>query len=86
MKAANKTKRTETTVKPSKTASDAGRGRYFVLNEDRVIYRADSIGEGLAFIDGRGDGVLCRMLTAPQDDAPKTNQRSATGKPAAALS
>lgn len=47
--------------------------KLFVVIEDlRVIYQCDRMGEGLAFIAGRGAGVLSRVLTNP----PKTKRLS----------
>lgn len=36
---------------------------FVVLEDDRVVYQADTLMEGIAFIAGRRAGVLCGVLS-----------------------
>lgn len=36
---------------------------YIVVINDYVVFQCDHLGEGLAFIEGRGAGVLSKVLT-----------------------
>ena len=43
---------------------------FFVVQADRIVYQCSQIGEGLAFLAGRQDGVLCRTLCYAQHTEP----------------
>lgn len=50
----------------------------FVVIQDRaIIFSCDTLDEGLAFLEGRGGGVLYRMLCGPRAAASRVHQEKA---------
>ncbi len=59
---------------------------FVVIEELRVVFQCDKLGEGLAFIQGRGAGVLSRVLTnepekKQRDEQPKSRTRGKKSQP-----
>lgn len=44
---------------------------FVVIVDDAVVYRCRTLGEGLAFLAGRGTGVLCGVLCGAVTDPPR---------------
>ena len=55
---------------------------FVVIEEDRVVFQADTVMEGLAFIAGRRGGVLCgvlsEVLSKPRETSHRPSRRERT--------
>lgn len=46
------------------------KGRFVVLDSDRVIHASQEMSSAFAFRDGFGSGIVCEVLSEAQENAP----------------
>lgn len=45
---------------------DSKPSTFVVVQETAIVFRCETLDEGLAFLEGRGSGVLYRLLCGPR--------------------